>query len=93
MMRGLDNHITSDPYGQQDDLALFDIEPPPPPPLPPPGQVIARRPGHQLTIQSPFVTCQCGDRTKNGDYDRLVKWCYAHLGIAYDTAIDQAAHQ
>ncbi len=55
--------------------------------------VVARRPGHQLTIQPPYVTCQCDARTMNGDYDQLVKWIYAHLGVAYDTDIDRAVRR
>lgn len=73
--------------------ALFDLEPAQPlPPLLPAPVVVARRPGHQLTIQPPHVTCACGARTKNGDYDRLVKWCYTHLGLAYDTEVVEAVH-
>lgn len=73
--------------------ALFDLEEPATEPI-----TIGRRPGHTIRVYNtptgPLVYCACGDHSPaRANTDAVTRWAYAHLGIEYDTAVDEAVNR
>lgn len=79
------------------DLALFDLEAGPTVGPATISRPIARRPGHQIRAHNTpgrwTIACTCGDHSPVYTHpDSATTWAYKHLGIVYDTAIEQAVH-